>query len=233
VTPFVLILPALGLGALLVLAAPETRPAARPRPRYRPQRPGLPGGSGGRFAAAAVCGVLSFSVFGMYASIVPSIIAGTLGYDSRVLAGAAAFAVFGCSLLSQLATRGLGPRRGLALGFAAMATGVTVTALSVRLASPSLALFLAGGTLAGGGAGLLFRGGLTTVVELSRADRRAEGLAGFFLVSYLGLAAPVIALGIATQALGAPAALAGFAALAVAAICAAARPLLRPLRTAT
>jgi MFS family permease len=228
VTPFVLILPALALGALLVLAAPETRPALRPRPRYRPQRPGLPAGSGDRFAAAAVCGVLSFSIFGMYASIVPSIIAGTLGDRSRVLAGAAAFAVFGCSLLAQVLTRRLPARRALALGFAATALGVTVTALSVRLATPSLALFLAGGMLAGAGAGLLFRGGLTAVVELSAADRRAEGLAGFFLVSYLGLAAPVIAVGIVTQALGAPAALAAFALLAVLAIAAAARPLLRP-----
>jgi MFS family permease len=232
VVPFALIVPALALGALLVLAAPETRPALRPRPRYRPQRPGLPAGTGGRFAAAAVCGVLSFSVFGMYASIVPSIIAGTLGDSSRVLAGAAAFAVFGCSLLSQLVTRTLPPRRALALGFATTAGGVTVTALSVRLAAPSLALFLAGGMLAGAGAGLLFRGGLTAVVELSSAERRAEGLAGFFLVSYLGLAAPVIAVGIVTQALGAPAALAGFAVLAVVAISAAARPLLRP-RVAT
>jgi hypothetical protein len=98
----------------------------------------------------------------------------------------------------------------------------------VRLPAPSLALFLTGGMLAGAGAGLLFRGGLTAVVELSSADRRAEGLAGFFLVSYLGLAAPVIAVGIVTQALGAPAALAGFAALAVIALAAAARPLLRP-----
>ena len=75
--------------------------------------------------------------------------------------------------------------------------GVSTTALSVRLPSPSLALFLAGGMLGGAGAGLLFRGGLSTIVAIASDERRAESLAGFFLAGYLGLAAPVIALGIA------------------------------------
>lgn len=208
--------------------APETREAPLPRPAYQPQRLALPDGSGARLAAAAVCGILSFSVFGMFASIVPSIIAGTLGNDSRVVAGAAAFAVFGSSLVAQVVTRALPARRSLAVGFAATALGVTVTAIAVRLPAPRLALFLAGGMVGGAGAGLLFRGGLSTIVASSSDDRRAEALAGFFLVSYLGLAAPVIALGVVTQLLGAPAGLAGFALVAVLAIAGAARPLLRP-----
>jgi MFS family permease len=230
VVPFALIIPALLVGVLLVALAPETRAPLVPRPAYHPQRLDLPAGARGRFAAAATCGVLAFSVFGMFASIVPSIIAGTLGDDSRTLAGAAAFAVFAASLVAQVLTRTLPPRRALALGFVATVVGVTTTALSVRLPTPSLALFLVGGVIGGAGAGLLFRGGLSTIIAIASEERRAEALAGFFLAGYLGLAAPVIALGVATQTLGAPAALAGFAVVASLAIASTARPLLRPRR---
>lgn len=227
VVPFVLIVPALVFSALLVSLSPETREPLRPRPAYRPQRLGLVDGAGSRFAAAATCAMLAFSIFGSFASIVPSIIAGTLGNDSRAIAGAAAFAVFGSALAAQVLTGRLATDRALALGFGSTVVGVLTTALAVRLPHPSLALFLLGGVIGGAGAGLLFRGGLSTIIACSSDDHRAEALAAFFLAGYLGLAAPVIALGVATQTLGAPAALLGFAVLATVAVAVAARPLLR------
>ena len=67
------------------------------------------------------------------------------------------------------------------------------------LPSPSFGVFLAGDLVAGAGAGLMFKGAIGTVSEISLPERRAEALAGLFLAAYLGLAGPVIGLGALTQ----------------------------------
>jgi hypothetical protein len=45
----------------------------------------------------------------------------------------------------------------------------------------------------------MFKGAIETVSESSLPERRAEAVAGFFLAAYLGLAGPVIGLGVLTQ----------------------------------
>jgi hypothetical protein len=45
----------------------------------------------------------------------------------------------------------------------------------------------------------MFKGAIETVSEVSLPERRAEAVAGFFLAAYLGLAGPVIGLGVLTQ----------------------------------
>ena len=65
--------------------------------------------------------------------------------------------------------------------------------------SPSFGIFLAGDLIAGAGAGLMFKGAIGTVLEISLPERHAEAVAGFFLAAYLGLAGPVIGLGALTQ----------------------------------
>jgi predicted MFS family arabinose efflux permease len=60
----------------------------------------------------------------------------------------------------------------------------------VWLPAPSFAVFLAGDLIAGAGAGLLFKGAIGTVSEVSLPERRAEALAGLYLAACLGLAGP-------------------------------------------
>ena len=69
--------------------------------------------------------------------------------------------------------------------------------------------------LAGGGAGAAFKGSVTTVLGMARPEARGEALAGLFLAAYVGLAVPVLALGVATQLLSARVAVLGFAVLLV------------------
>ena len=52
--------------------------------------------------------------------------------------------------------------------------------------------------VAGAGAGTAFRGLVATVISITPASARGEGLAGLFLGSYIGLAIPVVGLGVAT-----------------------------------
>jgi MFS family permease len=96
----------------------------------------------------------------------------------------------------------------------------------VAIWNPSLPLLLAGGALGGAGAGAVFKGGISTVLEIAPEDARGEALAGLFLAAYLGLAIPVIALGFASQALSPRTALLGFSVLLAVVIALVARKLL-------
>jgi predicted MFS family arabinose efflux permease len=71
--------------------------------------------------------------------------------------------------------------------------------IAVWLPSPSFGVFVAGDVIVGIGCGLMFKGAIATVAEISAPEHRAEALAGVYLASYLGLAVPVIGLGALTQ----------------------------------
>lgn len=200
-----LTLPFLVLGGAMMLAlvaisfAPETHPSALPRPRYRPQRVSVPPASRTRFFAAAAGAGITFALFGLITSLAPSFLAGTLHEPSRALAGAVSFAMFATAAVAQTLTGARGPDQLLRAAIPALLVGIALLTLAVWLPTPSFGLFLLGDLIAGGGAGLMFKGAIGTVAEISLPDHRAEALAGLYLAAYLGLAGPVIGLGALTQ----------------------------------
>jgi MFS family permease len=97
--------------------------------------------------------------------------------------------------------------------------------------SDSLALFVIGGVITGGGGGMVFKGSLAVAASTAPSGSRAEVLAGFFLGAYMGLSVPIVGLGIATEYIPARNAMLIFAALAVLAITASVRQVCR--RTTT
>ena len=107
---------------------------------------------------------------------------------------------------------------------AALVAGVLFVVAATWL--PSLALFLAGGLVAGAGAGLLFKGGVVTVSGLAAPERRAEALVGFFLAGYIGISVPVLGLGVLEQWVEPKVALLAFAGLLLAGLATSARSLL-------
>jgi predicted MFS family arabinose efflux permease len=206
---------ALIVAVIAVALSPETvtRPAARPP--YRPQRIAVPAHARGTFFAAAAGAFVSFAAFGLFTSLAPSFMAGTLGYHSHALAGVPAVTGFGAAIVAQLAAGAWDVRRLVGTGTAALSAGLAL--LVTALWAPSLALFLAGGVITGAGAGLLFKGGIVRASVLAAAsENRAEVLAGFFLAGYLGLSVPVLGLGVATQFVAPKVALLAFAALLLA-----------------
>ncbi len=72
--------------------------------------------------------------------------------------------------------------------------------------------------LVGGGAGTAFKGSVSTVIAVAPRQARGEALAGLFLAAYIGLAVPVVALGVATQLLSTQLAVLGFAAVLLAVV---------------
>ena len=167
-----LVFVALGVVALIGLwAAPETGAtarlaAAKSQPADPPRKVRLP-------VPAAAGTLAAFSANGLFAGLSGLFLATTLHQNSHALAGAALFLVFAAGVASQLATGGLPASRVLALGTISMLAGLTLLVISVRLSTPSLALFLIAGALIGAGSGAVFKPG-SGDRSRSRARTRRE-----------------------------------------------------------
>jgi MFS family permease len=197
--PFVVFIAALLLAWMALLAAPETRRRQSPPSSYRPQRLSVPAASRGRFFGAALGASITFAVFGLLTSLAPSFLAGALHQPSHALAGAVSFAVFAAAALAQTLTASRGTQQLLLAAIPAVLAGLGLLTIAVWLPYPSFGVFLVGDVVVGAGAGLMFKGAIATVSEISSQEHRAEALAGLFLAAYLGLAGPVIGLGALTQ----------------------------------
>jgi predicted MFS family arabinose efflux permease len=191
-----LVMVALGAIALIGLsAAPETgapTPAGSgKRPRDNSSRPvRLP-------VPAAAATLTAFSANGLFAGLSGLFLAITFGHPSHALSGATLFLVFSCGVASQLATNRLQASRVLSLGTISMLVGLVLLVVSVRLSTPSLALFLIGGALIGAGAGAVFKGTTGLVLEASAPENRLAMTSALLIALFVGLSVPVIGAGIA------------------------------------
>ena len=208
-----LVFVALGVVALIGLwAAPETGATARPAAaKSQPADPRRKV----RLPVPAAAGTLAaFAANGLFAGLSGLFLATTLHQNSHALAGAALFLVFAAGVASQLATGGLPASRVLALGTTSMLAGLTLLVVSVRLSTPSLALFLIAGALIGAGSGAVFKGTTGIVLEASPAESRVAMTSDLLIALYVGLSVPVIGAGIALQlGASAPDTVLGFAIL--------------------
>jgi MFS family permease len=225
VVPYVVVGGLLVVLALLTAIAPETADRPDPRPAWRPQRVAIPAHARATFFAATAAGAAAFAVYGVFNSLVPGFLAGTMHETSYAVAGAVAFAAFAAGALAQI---GLG-RSGVAL---TLRTSVPVTVAGLVLFTlgmwlPSLPVFVIGGIVTGAGGGLVIRGSLVAAAGTAPPESRAEVLAGYFLGAYIGLTAPVVAIGIATKYAAARDVMLVFVILAAAAIVASAWAVLR------
>ena len=87
--------------------------------------------------------------------------------------------------------------RVLALGMGSMLAGLVMLVVSVRLSTPSLALFLIAGALIGAGSGAVFKGTTGIVLEASPPESRVAMTSDLLIALYLGLSVPVIGAGVA------------------------------------
>ncbi|MGB7236687.1 MAG: MFS transporter [Rhodococcus sp. (in: high G+C Gram-positive bacteria)] len=196
-TPYVLF-SVLLIGVIVaVVFVPETTILPSARTSYRPQRISASHGDRSSYIVAATTGFASFAVIGLFTSVAPGFVAGTLNHPSRALSGLILFLVFGAAAVSGTATSRLSAPSKMRFGLASMAAGM-ITLVTGTLAT-NLVVFLLGGILAGIGAGVLFKFAVATVAATASPDARSEALAGLFFLSYLGLSLPALGIGIATQ----------------------------------
>jgi MFS family permease len=227
--PAPLRLPFVVFGAVLVVLmaavwlSPETARRPDARPAYRPQRIAVPAHARGTFFAATFAAMAAFAVFGVFNSLVPSFLAGTLHEQSHAVAGAVAFAAFAAGALAQIVQRGVSNRNLLTRSVPTVIVGLGLLAAGMWTAN--LVLFVVGGVITGAGAGMVFKGSLVAAASTAPEGARAEVLAGFFLGAYVGLSVPVVGLGIATMYAPARDVMLVFVVLVAAAIAASVRPL--------
>lgn len=196
VVPYVVVGGALLVLTLLVAVAPETATGINKATKWRPQRIAVPAHARAQFFAATGAGFASFAVYGVFNSLVPSFLLGTLHESSHFLAGAVAFAAFAAGALAQIFLSRLAIPAMLRVSVPVLFAGLTLFTLGMWM--PNLAIFVIGGIITGAGAGLVFRGSMVAAGNASPVESRGETLAGFFLGAYVGLSVPVIGLGIAT-----------------------------------
>jgi MFS family permease len=187
--------------ALLVLAgaialSPETVRRPDPMPAYRVQRISVPAHSKGLFRAATGAAMASFAALGVFNSLIPSFLLGSLHESSHAVAGAVAFAAFAASAVAQIVTPRTPTSRLLGWGVPIVTLGLAL--LTGGMWSADFAVFVVGGILTGGGVGLVFKGAVSAIYRIAPPEFRAETLAGFFLGAYIGLSIPVVGLGVAT-----------------------------------
>jgi hypothetical protein len=225
VVPYVVFGGALVVLAVLIALAPETANRPDPRPAWRPQRVAIPAHARGTFFAATGAAAAAFAVYGVFNSLVPGFLAGTMHETSHAVAGAVAFSAFAAGAVAQIALGRAGIATTLKMSLPVLCAGLTLFTAGMWL--PSLPVFVIGGIVTGAGAGLVFRGSLVAAAGTAPSGSRAEVLAGFFLGGYVGLSAPVIALGVATEYVAARDVMLVFVVLAAIAIAAGARAVLR------
>ena len=213
-TPYLVFAVLLVVAIVGVTLIPETVDEPAERPAYHPQRISADHGDRAGYFAAAAAGFASFAVFGVFTSVAPGFVAGTLDHPSRALSGVTVFAVFGTAALAQTLTSRMSSKAKLSLGISAEALGLI--ALVTGMHTLSLPMFLIGGVVAGIGAGVLFKAAVGAVAAMAAPAQRSEALAGLFLISYLGLGIPAVGIGIATLSMSATTAMTGLAAIVLA-----------------
>ena len=190
-----LVFVALGAVALVsLLVVPETgTPTPRSTSANRPAK-----SRSARLPIPAAAGTAAaFAASGLFAGLSGLILGTTLHHPSHALSGAALFLVFFSGVASQLATTKLPASRVLAVGTVSMVAGLVMLVVSVRLSTPSLALFLIGGALIGAGAGAVFKGTTGIVLEASAPENRLAMTSALLIALYVGLSVPVVGAGVA------------------------------------
>jgi MFS family permease len=178
---------------------PETVDTAREHAPYRPQRVRVPRESRAAYWAAGIGGFVAFAITGLFGSVAPTFLAQILHQSDRFIAGLVAFSVFGAAALSQLVFSRFSTRSQLMLGVTAIVLGLL--GLGAADVAGAAVLFVGGGVVAGAGVGLVFRGALATAGSLAGDGNRSEITAGIFLLSFAGMTAVPLVIGVALLAL--------------------------------
>ena len=182
---------------------------------------------------ASLTTLAAFAANGLFAGLSGLFLATTFHHPSHALAGATLFLVFSAGVVAQRTTDSLSAPRVFVLGTASMLIGLALLVTSVRLAAPSLVLFLLAGTLIGAGAGAVYKGTTGLVLEATAPENRLAMTSDLLIALFVGLSIPVIGAGIALDR-GASASdtVLGFAIVVGLGICAAGALLANALRSA-
>jgi MFS family permease len=188
-----------GLLAIVLVAVIAKLPVKEQRERWRPRRPTVPAQIRRPFAVAATSAFVAWAVTGLFLSLIPSFVTTTLK-GNLALAGAVVALMLGCSMVVQLAGYRIESLRAQTIGLTVMIAGLA--ALIAADITHILTWLLLATVLAGTGQGLAFMGSLGDTSEIAPQDRKADVVASYYVVIYIGVAVPVIGVGALTVITG-------------------------------
>ncbi len=191
------------LGMLVAMAAvmlrvPETvREPVRQWERLslRP-RIGVPRRIRAQFVPPAVTGFAIFALGGFYAALIPGLLRASLHLKGPAISGAILFELFGIAAVAILLSHRMRSRASMLAGLALLPPALGLLVATQMLASMSL--LLVGTALGGIAIALGYRGSLEVINDIAPAEQRAEVLASYIVCCYVGVALPVIGVGVLT-----------------------------------
>jgi Major Facilitator Superfamily len=196
-----LLLGASVVGAVAVLAIPETAAGRRGVASSLRPRVAVPRQARGALAVALPCMIAAPAVNGLYLSLGPSLAAQVLHSPDLVWGGLAIFLVAGTGAAASVAFRAVSGPAALLAGCLVLLAGAVMTLGAIETASG--AAFLAGTAVAGAGVGTgFFAGAYRVLAALAGPGQRAGLVAAIWVVFYLAFSVPVVAAGVATTHFG-------------------------------
>jgi MFS family permease len=159
-------------------------------------RLGVPRELFAQFVGPATAAFSVFSLSGLFAALTPTLLE-RLDQTNSAVAGAAVLGYYSIGALTEVLLRRLASHAAMLAGLGALLGALTL----VVLAPPehSLAILLGGMAIGGFSQGMGFRGSLQVVNQIAPPQQRAAMLAMYFVVGYVGLALPVVGIGILSQ----------------------------------
>jgi MFS family permease len=181
------------LAAVLLLAMPEP---GQPRGgAWSMPRPSVPRDIRAAFARVAVTGASVWAVVALFFAVVPSFATQRIGIGNLAALGAISSIVLICSSVSQVASpESIEPHMAQALGLGLLTAGLV--ALVLASVTGSSIVLVAASVLAGTGHGLGFLGAQDDLNRIAPPERRGEINAALYTCIYLGVALPVIGVGV-------------------------------------
>ncbi|MEJ5945090.1 MFS transporter [Pseudokineococcus basanitobsidens] len=185
-------------------AAGDGPPGRAPLAAWRPHllRPTVPPEVRRSFVPAAVAGFAGFAVFGLFTAVAPGLLREALGVADVVAASAVVGVPFLASVVAQVLTSGASTRRALPAGCAVLVLGAALLVLG--LLTRTLTVFVVAAAVLGAGHGTAFRAGVASVRAGSPQGRTGEVVSTLFVVLYVAISLPVVAVGGLSLATGLP-----------------------------
>lgn len=184
--------------AALMLRVPETvrDPVRRwERLSLRP-RIGVPQEIRAQFLSPAITGFATFALGGFYAALIPGLLRESLHQKGPVISGAILFELFGIAAPAILLTYRMTCRASMLAGLALLPPALGLLVATQLLGS--MPVLLVGTALGGIAIALGYRGSLEVINNIAPAERRGEVLASYIVCCYVGVALPVIGVGVLT-----------------------------------
>jgi MFS family permease len=161
------------------------------RRALRPQPVGVPADIRLLFAGVAAGAFAVSAAGGLFSALAPTVLEELLDVRGAALAGLLMTGQQGVGFLSAVASRGVRPHRAATFGILAAAGGMTGATAAAGLDLPLL--FLVAALLVGAGIGSGMVGTLGALNEAAPEARRAEVVSAYYVATYFGLGAPVVA----------------------------------------